>query len=170
MVFLIIVGVLAVIAGIVIWTATSSPVAFVIGLCILILFIVGTNTRLYALTTVLGAIAIAIYYLAGGKFWVYILVIAIIGLMKGMKFFANREEMWEVWEEEETFDERFYKWVYNEDASDFILMMLCIPCVIFYLLLALPALGARWLAFLPAIFLAYRFIRVVQTTDDWDWD
>lgn len=170
MVFLIIVGVLAVIAGIVIWTATSSPVAFVIGLCILILFIVGTNTRLYALTTVLGAIAIAIYYLAGGKFWVYILVIAIIGLMKGMKFFANREEMWEVWEEEETFDERFYKWVYNEDASDFILMLLCIPCVIFYLLLGLPALGARWLAFLPAIFLAYRFIRIVQTTDDWDWD
>ncbi len=170
MAFLIVLGILAVIAGIIIWTATSSPVAFVIGLCILIMFIVGTNTRLYALTTALGALAIAIYYLAGGEFWVYILVIALIGLMKGMKFFANREEMWEVWEEDETFDEKLYRWVYNEDASEFLLMLLCLPCTLFYVLLGLPALSVAWLAFLPAAFLFYRFIRVVKTTDDWDWD
>lgn len=170
MAFLIILGILAVIAGIIIWTATSSPVAFVIGLCILILFIVGTNTRLYALTMALGALAIAIYYVTGGAFWVYLLVIALIGLMKGMKFFGNRENLWEVWEEDETFDEKLYRWVYNEDASEFLLMLLCLPCTLFYVLLGLPALSVTWLAFLPAAFLFYRFVRVVQTTDDWDWD
>ena len=170
MAFFVFLGILAVIAGIIIWTATSSPIAFVIGLCILILFIVGTNTRLYALTTVLFALAIAIYYVAGGPSWVYVVVITLIGFMKGIKFFGNRENMWEVWEEDETFDEKLYRWVYNEDASEFLLMLLCVPCTLFYLLLSLPALSVPWLAFLPAAFLFYRFIRVVKTTEDWDWD
>jgi len=162
-------GIVALIAGIAISVATSHIAAFVIGLCILILFIVGTNTRLYALTTVLGGVAIALYYVLGGKFWVYILVIGFIGLLKAMKFFGNREEMWEIWDEV-TIDEKLYGWVLDRDTSDFLLMMLCLPCVIFYLLLGLPAMEVKWLAFLPALFLLYRFVRVVQTTDDWEWD
>ena len=61
-------------------------------------------------------------------------------------------------------------WVYNEDASEFLLMLLCVPCTLFFVLLGLLARVADWLAFVPAAFLLYRFIRVVKTTEDWDWD
>ena len=170
MAFLIFIGILAVIAGIILWTVLESAVPFVIGLCVLIMFIVGTNTRLYALTMALGALAIAIYYVTGGAFWVYLLVITLIGFMKGMKFFGARDSFWEVWEEDETFDEKLYRLVYNEDASEFLLMLLCVPCTLFFVLLGLLARVADWLAFVPAAFLLYRFIRVVKTTEDWDWD
>ena len=164
-------GIVALLVGIGISIATSHILAFIIGLCILILLIVGTNTRLFALTTVLGGVAIAIYYVAGGAYWVYMLVILFIALMKAIKFFGNREEMYEVWDEV-TLDEKLYGWVLDQDASDIILFLLCLPCLLFFAILAfVPYITeVRWLAFLPAAFLLYRFVRVVQTTDDWDWD
>ena len=67
---------------------------------------------------------------------------------------------------EAVFEERIYRWL-NERDTDIVRFLCIVPCVLFYLLLGSPALVADFLCFLPALFLFYRFIRIVQTTDDW---
>ncbi len=158
-------AILGMIGGGVLWHQHGLSFLFFIALGFFILTFVAMSDRLFALAVfVLGVVA-WIYLLVTHNYVVYMILIGIAGFLKACRFIADQGENLEVYDKY-VFEEWIYRKLNEHDTK--IVQFLCIvPCVLFYLLLGYPAFEMEILGFLPALFLLYRFIRIVQTTDDW---
>ena len=158
-------GILGMIGGCIFWHNSGVSFVFFIGLGLFILSFVALSDRLFALAVFALGVAAGIYLLVTHNTVVYMILIGIAGFLKACKFIAAQGEDLEVYNEA-VFEEGIYRWL-NERDTEIVRFLCILPCVLFYLLLGSLAFVVDFLGFLPALFLFYRFIRIVQTTDDW---
>lgn len=164
MAFLIVLSIIAMFIGMILWVNAGFSLIFFLALGFFILFLTCTHTRLFAFTLFLLGVVAGIYLLITHNFTVYMILIGVAGFLKACKFLAMQGEDLEV-SGEFVFEEKLYRWI-DEDLTFAVRMFFIVPCVAFYLGLGCCALIVEFLGFIPALFLLYRFIRVVQCTRD----